>query len=776
MSSLSTFGTFTMARLGIWVSQQALNVTGNNISNVNTDGYSRQQIDLYNISATGADRYQSKFDIRVSGGAVVNSISQMRDQYLDIRYRDEQSSVGAMDARLDGLNQLATIFDEVGRGDDSEGLIEAAFEYMVQQVETLSAQGAGMDEFDSMFRASASSFVELVRNRAGQLERLSENMTKGFEQDVNTVNSLMERIRDLNVSIRKSQVYGGDALEQQDERNNLIDELSEYLKIDVQYVPEHLGENLYVDKLVIRTGGVPSRTLVDGIYATELSIRQVQDTDEDGNLLFDNNGDPVMVDSPNFDLDMSELKDAYGRTNPVKTDLGPVVVSDTPVITPTAGNTTSDRDSSTGFASEAEANALASRLNGDAAFYQSADGSKTYYYHVNEENGQWYIHQHDVTGRADRLDYAGSSYTYTNISYDYDSEAAGANTPTSYASEAAAQNIASQLPLDGVDEDGNEYTYAYSVVSTGAGYQIHKTQTSYGAAQLTDTELYGALQSEREILTEKGVYATAEDKERDTNAATKRGIPFYQKALDTLANTFADLMNKANMLNDIQGYDANGVPIYNDDSVRIYEYEKDGGGNYVLDANGYRKALIDKDGYYELTDYAKDKGYESGGVLFSNDGNDNKTDRITAANISISKSWANGSFRVLSSVKPDAASRENDNLNRILHILTDEHEYLPNMGDLGNTAASDQVYFTGSFQELLTTHMAGTLATDQRNTQTMLDNYNVTADELFVNRDSVMGVDLNDEAVNMMMYQKSYAAACRLMTTYDEMLERLLGV
>ena len=55
MGYLSTFGTFTMARLGIYVSQQALTVTGNNITNINTNGYTRQQLDQTNLHFGGAD-------------------------------------------------------------------------------------------------------------------------------------------------------------------------------------------------------------------------------------------------------------------------------------------------------------------------------------------------------------------------------------------------------------------------------------------------------------------------------------------------------------------------------------------------------------------------------------------------------------------------------------------------------------------------------------------------------------------------------------------------
>jgi flagellar hook-associated protein 1 FlgK len=60
-------------------------------------------------------------------------------------------------------------------------------------------------------------------------------------------------------------------------------------------------------------------------------------------------------------------------------------------------------------------------------------------------------------------------------------------------------------------------------------------------------------------------------------------------------------------------------------------------------------------------------------------------------------------------------------------------------------------------------------------TETMLNNHNTTADEIYVDRDGVMGVDLNDEAMNMMQFQKAYSASCRLMTTFDTMLDKLIN-
>ena len=60
-------------------------------------------------------------------------------------------------------------------------------------------------------------------------------------------------------------------------------------------------------------------------------------------------------------------------------------------------------------------------------------------------------------------------------------------------------------------------------------------------------------------------------------------------------------------------------------------------------------------------------------------------------------------------------------------------------------------------------------------TSTLLDNYYAASVTLDTSRDSVSGVDLNDEAMNLMQYSKSYNAACRLMTTLDSVLDKLIN-
>lgn len=582
MGNVSTFGSFTTARLGIYASQKALEVVGNNIANINTVGYTRQILNQKSLYVGGSDRYTSSMgDIRVGSGALCTGVSQLRDPYLDIRYRNELSSVGSMDSKLAGLEQLAGIFDEVGKGEDGEGFMEAQFNNLIQQLQNLVTQGAGKDDYDALVKSSSASLVKLFNSCAEQLKTLQKNQETSLRQDVDTVNDILKDIRELNTAIKKSQIHGNDALELKDERNMAIDKLSQYMKIDVSYVEEDMGGGLTVEKLVIKMAGndplSPTRNsvLVDGDYATQLSIAQVPDPDDPA----------AVIDSPNFDIALGALTNQGGNTQ---------------------------------------------------------DGSV--------------------------------------------------------------------------------------------------------AVTLGDNDLHGALQSSREILTEEGEYASADDLARDPNSATKRGIPYYQNSLDSLANKFATVLNDANTM---------------DPDVI---YKKDAGGDFELDPDGNR---ILKDEY----------AYYNGGALFSNNGSGDEAGGITAANISISQSWANGKVHVLQSKEPHDTeqSTDNSNLHHILYLMKADQGYAPGDIQAGDDANSkDTPYYTGSFQGMLG-HISSTLANDAKTTASMLKNHTAAANELFVNRSAVSGVDLNDEAMGMMQFQKSYSAACRLLTTMDQMLDKLIN-
>ena len=108
----STFAGFTTAQLAMFASQRALDVTGQNIANINTRGYSKQRLEISSLNNSGASFYNSKNGAKVGYGVEVTGISQLRDPFLDVQYRNQMSKLGTTDALAAGYEQLTGIFDE----------------------------------------------------------------------------------------------------------------------------------------------------------------------------------------------------------------------------------------------------------------------------------------------------------------------------------------------------------------------------------------------------------------------------------------------------------------------------------------------------------------------------------------------------------------------------------------------------------------------------------------------------------------------------------------
>ena len=284
---IGTFGSFTQARLAIYASQTGLTVTGNNISNVNTLGYTRQRLDQKILYNAGADRYYSTTGVKVGQGVLCYGLSQLRDPYLDIQYRSKSADVGAMDALLEGLNRIAGVLDEVGKGGERPegkefGIIAAQFREIFSALNDLKGN-TGHNEYDVQVKSACQTLTNFLQSYSRGLEEQYNNTVQMFETNVDTVNTILTNIRNLNENIRQADIFGDDALEMRDERNLLIDQLSEYIKIDVSYSMEKVGVGAEVEKLTIKLGNsnpdsavhTDETVLVDGIYSSQLSIDAV---------------------------------------------------------------------------------------------------------------------------------------------------------------------------------------------------------------------------------------------------------------------------------------------------------------------------------------------------------------------------------------------------------------------------------------------------------------------------------------------------------------------
>ena len=122
--------------------------------------------------------------------------------------------------------------------------------------------------------------------------------------------------------------------------------------------------------------------------------------------------------------------------------------------------------------------------------------------------------------------------------------------------------------------------------------------------------------------------------------------------------------------------------------------------------------------------------------------------------------------------KGEGNSTANENINHFITLYDKKMTYMPK--DVQGDAKSDKAFFQGTFREFFD-NIGGTLATDGQVSNAKYIGYSTEALDLENSRQSISGVDLNEEATGMIQFSKSYSAACRLLTTLDSMLDKLIN-
>lgn len=109
----STFFGFEIARSAIQASQTGLDVTGQNMANINTRGYSRQAVAQKALSNSSSTYKYAQLNTTISGhGVSSGDIIQIRDHFLDIRFRNSNSEYNNLSTSLSILRDIETVFDE----------------------------------------------------------------------------------------------------------------------------------------------------------------------------------------------------------------------------------------------------------------------------------------------------------------------------------------------------------------------------------------------------------------------------------------------------------------------------------------------------------------------------------------------------------------------------------------------------------------------------------------------------------------------------------------
>lgn len=291
----ATFAGITTALSSLQANQKRLDIVGQNLSNMNTPGYTRQQLDVSSLNhLSPVSHYANGAEINVGFGVKMDGVSRIRDPYLDVQYRDQIVKSSYIETRQTSLDTLANFLDE-----HTISGIRQAFDD-IQSVLTNQQDPPKVNDaiFDSELRARMQALTNAFNEAARQIEKAERQEYEFLNGDgtsengaVQTVNNLLKQIGDLNVQIKRNQIVDQPSLELMDERDMLLDELASYIPIEVSYYKDSTREDwpydLRVEMLYNDETGKPQRmTLVNGSDRSngQKNYGQVYITDSDGTV------------------------------------------------------------------------------------------------------------------------------------------------------------------------------------------------------------------------------------------------------------------------------------------------------------------------------------------------------------------------------------------------------------------------------------------------------------------------------------------------------------
>lgn len=245
----SQFFGLSISYSGLLASNAALNTTANNIANVQTKGYSRQQVSQQAASALRV------FQTYGCAGAGVETlaIERVRDEFYDGRYWDNNSKVGEYNQKQYYMTQIESYFDDNGKNSGFKTIFD---QLMVTGMQEL-LKNPDNATTKSQFVGYAGALTEYFNGLAGNLQKLQKDVNQELKLKVDEINSLAGEIATLNKQINTIELTGVKANELRDRRTLLIDQLSEIVDVDVTETPvvdtnnpdRLTGANRYIVKI-----------------------------------------------------------------------------------------------------------------------------------------------------------------------------------------------------------------------------------------------------------------------------------------------------------------------------------------------------------------------------------------------------------------------------------------------------------------------------------------------------------------------------------------------
>jgi flagellar hook-associated protein 1 len=243
-----------IARRALLAHQAALNVTGNNVANVATPGYSRQKALLVPMPSERTPEGMLGTGVRMEG------VQRVRDIFVDTQIRDEMGLAGSWSSRSDLLSRVESILNEPS--DNGLGSLLDTFWNSWLDLSNNPEDAAAR----SVVVQSGEAVASGLRQMDTRIRDIIEATDVDLEQRITHLDSLFDEMATLNAQISRAEVGGGVEANLRDRRDLILDELA-----------RTAGATSLVrgdGTVVVRLGG---RTVVEGNATIPLEVQRYND-------------------------------------------------------------------------------------------------------------------------------------------------------------------------------------------------------------------------------------------------------------------------------------------------------------------------------------------------------------------------------------------------------------------------------------------------------------------------------------------------------------------
>ncbi|WP_100405459.1 flagellar hook-associated protein FlgK [Bacillus solitudinis] len=268
----STFHGLETARRGMTTQQYALHTTGNNISNANTPGYTRQRVNFQPTEAyPAAARNAPSMPGQIGTGVKAGSVQRVREQFLDVQYRNENNKTGYWESRTVALEKMEDILDEPS----TSGLSSQIDRFWT------SLQDLSVDPEDagarSVVRQRGLAVAETFNYLHDSLSTIRTDYKNEIDVTVTGLNSMIDQLNNVNKQIRETEPHGYVTNDLYDQQDKLLDQISSIIDIQVQREKSPGMPNAAAEGAVTLSMRAPDGSMITLVNGTDAeAVRKIE--------------------------------------------------------------------------------------------------------------------------------------------------------------------------------------------------------------------------------------------------------------------------------------------------------------------------------------------------------------------------------------------------------------------------------------------------------------------------------------------------------------------